>query len=247
MKMPFKKELRLLSMVDIFEPLSEDDIEELARMHRDIRLKPGETLFSPGEHGERLFILKEGRVQIYWVSAQGQEITLAMVDEGKVFGEMALTAQQLRVAYAKAVEPSIILSLRRKDLEDLILRQPKVGLRLIEWLSERVRQLQTRLEDVSSKEAPARLASLILQLVENEGIVTGEGYKIPTRYTHEQLGTMMSANRVTVTRAMAELRRRGAIEPNSRCVCIRDMEVLRYAAEGVLRAERIAKPEHKSG
>jgi len=232
MKMPFKKELRLLSMVDIFEPLSEDDIEELARRHRDIRLKQGETLFSPGEHGERLFILKEGRVQIYWVSAQGQEITLAMVDEGKVFGEMALTAQQLRVAYARAVEPSIVLSLRRKDLEDLILREPKVGLRLIEWLSERVRQLQTRLEDVSSKEAPARLASLILQLVENEGIVTREGYQVPTRYTHEQLGTMMSANRVTVTRAMAELRRREAIEPNSRCICVRDMEALSTSPKG---------------
>src|SRR5215210_3193689 len=232
MKMPFKKEQRLLSMVDIFEPLSEDDIEELARMHRDIRLKQGETLFSPGEHGERLFILKEGRVQIYWVSAQGQEITLAMVDEGKVFGEMALTAQQLRVAYARAVEPSIVLSLRRKDLEDLILREPKVGLRLIEWLSERVRQLQTRLEDVSSKEAPARLASLILQLVENEGIVTREGYQVPTRYTHEQLGTMMSANRVTVTRAMAELRRREAIEPNSRCICVRDMEALSTSPKG---------------
>ena len=230
--MPFKKELRLLSMVDIFEPLSEDDIEELARRHRDIRLKQGETLFSPGEHGERLFILKEGRVQIYWVSAQGQEITLAMVDEGKVFGEMALTAQQLRVAYARAVEPSIVLSLRRKDLEDLILREPKVGLRLIEWLSERVRQLQTRLEDVSSKEAPARLASLILQLVENEGIVTREGYQVPTRYTHEQLGTMMSANRVTVTRAMAELRRREAIEPNSRCICVRDMEALSTSPKG---------------
>lgn len=245
-EMPFEKEVRLLSLANILEPLSEDEIEDLARRHRDVRLEQGEILFSPDEYGEQVFILKEGRIQVYRTAPQGQEITLTTVENGMMFGEMALTAERLRVAYARAVEPSVVLSLKQDDLKDLILREPRVGVRIIEWLSERVRQLEIRLEDASSKEAPARLASLILQLVESEGIVTGEGYAVPTRYTHEQLGAMIGANRVTVTRAMAELRESGVLEPG-RHIRVKDIEALGRAAKAERRAQRIARLKHESG
>src|SRR5919199_359492 len=193
--MPFDKEVRLLSMAHILEPLSEEELEELARRNPDTRLERGEIFFAPQERGEKLFILKEGRIQIYKTNPQGQEITVVVIEEGMIFGEMALTAQQLREAYARAIEPSMVVSLEREDLENLILRNPRVGLWLIEQLSERLRLCESRLEDISFKEVPARLASLIQQLVQSEGVVAGEGYKIPTHYTHEQLGTMISANR----------------------------------------------------
>jgi CRP/FNR family transcriptional regulator, cyclic AMP receptor protein len=47
------------------------------------------------------------------------------------------------------------------------------------------------MENIAVKEVPARLASLILLLVESQGVRTPAGYKIPTRYTHQQLGTMI--------------------------------------------------------
>jgi CRP/FNR family transcriptional regulator len=228
--MPFDEEERLLSAAYILEPLSEEELEGLARRNPDTRLERGEIFFTPQERGEKLFILKEGRIQIYKTNPQGQEITVVVIEEGMIFGEMALTAQQLREAYARAIEPSIVVSLEREDLENLILRNPRVGLRLIERLSERLRLCESRLEDISFKEVPARLANLILQLIESEGVVTGEGYKIPTHYTHEQLGTMISANRVTVTRALGKLEEAGAIELKHRLIYVKDMEALERAA-----------------
>ena len=227
---PFDEEERLLSAAYILEPLSEEELEGLARRNPDTRLERGEIFFTPQERAEKLFILKEGRIQIYKTNPQGQEITVVVIEEGMIFGEMALTAQQLREAYARAIEPSIVVSLEREDLENLILRNPRVGLRLIERLSERLRLCESRLEDISFKEVPARLASLILQLIESEGVVTGEGYKIPTHYTHEQLGTMISANRVTVTRALGKLEEAGAIELKHRLIYVKDMEALERAA-----------------
>ena len=226
---PFDEEERLLSAAYILEPLSEEELEGLARRNPDTRLERGEIFFTPQERAEKLFILKEGRIQIYKTNPQGQEITVVVIEEGMIFGEMALTAQQLREAYARAIEPSIVVSLEREDLENLILRNPRVGLRLIERLSERLRLCESRLEDISFKEVPARLASLILQLIESEGVVTGEGYKIPTHYTHEQLGTMISANRVTVTRALGKLEEAGAIELKHRLIYVKDMEALERA------------------
>lgn len=138
MALSFNEEVRLLSMVDVLEPLSAEEIEELARRHSDTPLEQGEVFFAPQERGEKLFILEEGRVRIYRnrTSPQGQEITLAVAEEGTIFGEMALTAQRLREAYAGALEHSIVVSLKREDLEELILSSPEVGLWLVHLLSD---------------------------------------------------------------------------------------------------------------
>lgn len=239
-----RQEMRLLSVAEIFEPLSEEELEQLARHNPDVRLKPGDLLFTPGERAERLYIVKEGRIRLYISSPEGAEITLVFAEEGNIFGEMALTAQRLREVYAQAVEPSLLLSLGREALEDLILKKPRVGLRLIERLSERVRRLENRLEDLTFKEVPARLASLILQLVEDEGVRTGEGYyEIPTHYTHEQLAAMISANRVSVSRAFASLRESGVVEQRDHLILVKDLQALGSAAQEERRAQRAAQEE----
>lgn len=246
MLVPLREEIRLLSASDILEPLSEEELEELAWHNPDVRLDANEMLFTPEEVGERLYIIKEGQIRLYKVGPEGSEITIAMVDEGKMFGEMALTAQRIREVYAQATKPSLMISLSRNALEDLIRNKPDVGLRLIERLSERVRALEGRLEDMSFKEVPARLASLILLLVENEGTKTGEGYKIPTRYTHEQLGAMISANRVTVTRAFRKLKEEGAVELKERLIHVKEIEALGRAANEERRAKQIEAFEDPS-
>jgi CRP-like cAMP-binding protein len=63
--MPFDEEERLLSMAHILEPLSEEELEKLPRRNADAHLEAGEIFFTPQERNEKLFVLKEGRVQIY--------------------------------------------------------------------------------------------------------------------------------------------------------------------------------------
>lgn len=238
MLVPLRDEIRLLSAADILEPLSEEEVEDLARQNPDIRLQEGKILFAPDEVGESLYIVKQGRIRLYIAGSEGEEITLAMVEEGKMFGEMALTAQRLRSVYAQAALPSLVLSLSRNALEDLVLRNPRVGLRLIGRLSERVHRLENRLKDMSFKQVPARLASLVLQLVEDEGVRTREGYEILTYYTHEQLAAMVGAHRVSVTKALARLQDSGLIEQRERRIFVHDLEALRDAARENQRANR---------
>jgi len=225
-----EEKIRLLSMVDVLEPLSEEELEEFGRRVPDIHIREGQTLYTPGDRSEALFMLKKGRVRIYKVAPDGWEFTLAVVDAGTMFGEMALTAQRLREAYAEATEPSDICVLRNADLERLVRANPEVGLRMMRVLSERLRACETRLEDIGLKDVPARLASLVLQLAESEGVVTPEGPKIPTRYTHRQLATMIGSSRETITRAFTKLQRTGAVELRRRHIYIKDMEALERTA-----------------
>jgi CRP/FNR family cyclic AMP-dependent transcriptional regulator len=228
--MSIEEEVRLLSTVDILEPLSEEELAELARRSPDTHLEEGEIFYTPHDRSEKLFILKRGKVRIFRMAPDGREFTLAVVDAGTVFGEMALTAQRLEGAYAQAMEPSILLNMSREDLERLIMQKPQVGLQITHLLSERLRRYETRLEDITLKDVYSRLASIILLLIESEGTRTGTGYRIPAHYTHERLGTMIGANREAVTRAFGVLQDEGVVELKRRLIYVKDIETLRQAA-----------------
>jgi CRP-like cAMP-binding protein len=227
--MPLEEEVHVLSRAETLDPLSEEDLRGLLERKRDINLDSGETFFSPEDTTEKLFILKKGRVRIFRQS-EGRELTLAEIEPGMIFGEMALTAQRLRGSYAQAIEPAVLISMSRADLEHIIEENPKVGNRLLHLLSERLAAYESRMEDLTLKDVPARLANLILLLSEGEGVMTRQDIKIPHHYTHERLGTMIGANREAVTRAFAKLQDEGAVELRRRLIHVSDIEALRRVA-----------------
>lgn len=238
--MNVEEQVDLLSRVDIFESLSREEIksllENLLRRNAEINLGAGQVFYTPRQPDGKLFVLKKGRVRIYKMEG-AREFTLEVVDAGTVFGEVAFTAHRLRDAYAEATEPSIVLAMERDDVERLILDKPMVGVRMLGLLSERLRYYETRMEDVTLKEVPARLASLILFLVEKEGVQVPGEIRIPTSYTHQHLGTMIGANREAVTRAFGRLQDEGAVQIRRRIIHVEDVGALENAAGRLLEEE----------
>src|SRR5215203_3916889 len=227
------QEVELLSRVDLFESLSEEEIRVLVRQNSDVRLGEGETFYAPWEHDSKLFILKQGRMRLFRTEG-ARELTLEVVDAGTVFGELAFTPHRLRESYARALEPSVVFVMERATVERLIEEKPQVGLRIISLLSERLHYYETRMEDVTLKEVPARLASLVLFLVESEGVQVPGEIRIPTRYTHEHLGTMIGANREAVTRAFGTLQDDGALQIRRRLIYVDDVQALERSAGRLL-------------
>ena len=225
------EEVRLLSMVDILGPLSDEEMEDLAKRAPDTFLEQDDVLYTPKEGTERLFILKQGRVQLYEIGESGDELTLSVIEEGDVFGEMALTAQSLAGLYVRALTPSTVVSMRREDVEHLIMNKPEVGLRLVRDLAQRLHASEARYADVVGKGVPARLATLILTLVDSEGVRSSESYRIPTHYTHEQLASMIGCGRVAVTRAFRKLEEGRAVQLKDRRIVVKDIDALKDLAQ----------------
>jgi CRP/FNR family transcriptional regulator, cyclic AMP receptor protein len=221
----------LLSMVDVFETLPKEEWEELAHLALDRSYEPGEDLREPKEGEGKLYVLKEARVQLYVRLPDEGEVTLSVVEGGSIFGELAFAGEGLGEVHARALVPSLVCTLKTEVVEGLIERNPGVGLAMVRLLSERLRQAEVRLAELAHKQVPARLASLILRLSASEGIVTRRGVRIDTRYTHRQLGTMIGAKRVAVTRALNDLVDKGAVEVVGRRIHLRDHEVLEREAE----------------
>jgi CRP-like cAMP-binding protein len=214
-----------LSLADILEPLSAEEKEEIAARSPDIPLTKGEEFYRQDQHNGGLFFIKSGRVQVYRLSHLGKQLTLAVLSSG-----MVLTGRRMWSLYAQALEPSVVAFIRRQDLEHLVRAKPEVGLRLIDLMADDLRLMDEVLSDVIYKDVPARLAGLILRLLDLEGVVSGKGYTIPRHYTHAQLGNMIGAQRVAVTRAFGRLQDEGSVQLRQRLIYVNDTDGLEHAA-----------------
>ena len=203
---PLEEEHHLLAGVDILEGLPQGEVEYVAKHSATVRLGKKES-FDPGKDSRSILLLLGGRVRVHEPSAGGKDLTISVVEEGTV-----------RVV-------------GWEDFEGLVFRNPKVGVKAISLLSERLAVCEVRLSDQVRKEVPARLASLVLGLSEHKGVFASDGSRrIPVRYTHEQLASMVGANREAVTRALGRLRREGSVEIRDRRIHVVDVDALARSA-----------------
>ena len=217
--------------VDILASLSLEEIERLALLPASAYLGAGET-FALDEERCALLLLTSGRVRVHEPNTNGPGLTIFMVEDPTVVARTGFAANSSRVVVVEALEPSVLLLLEGEDFEDLVRRNPEVGLKTIRILSQRLSTYEDRLSDLVHKEVSARLAILILGLSEHEVTTTAHGGRmIPTRYTHQQLASMVGSNREALTRALGGLRKAGAVEVRNRRIHVTDADALERLAE----------------
>ena len=221
--------IELLSLVEELEPLSTEEIGRLAQRTIERSFREGDTVYLPGNASELVYLLLAGRIRLYGM-AGGQELTFEIIRAGTMFGVASLM-ERTQDEYAVALEPSRVGLLDLNDFWPLVQQNLEVYARVVKLLCDRLRSSRSRMKDIALKEVPARLASLILDLVQGEGVVTREGHhKVPGRYTHEQLATIIGTKRVAVTRAFGKLQDAGCVRLWRRRIYVVDLAALRRLA-----------------
>ncbi len=214
-----------LKMVDIFQDLNEEEMEEIDRMTTLTTTRRGKILYMPEDTSEVLFLLKEGQIQLYRISPDGKKLVIATLGPGAVFGEMTLIGQGMHNTFAEATEDSIICVMSRDEVEQLLTTKPRVALRISEALGKRLKEAESRLEEIAFKGIPARLASLLLQLSEREDSDTITGL------THQDLGEQIGTYRETTTQTLNTFKSEGLIDIGRKRITILDRQGLQRIAE----------------
>jgi len=215
--------LEHLTAVDLFRDLNERELEELDNVTTMSTVPKGRVFYRPDEIGEILFLLKQGRVQVYRISPDGKKLILGLLDAGTIFGEMSLIGQRMYGAFAEAMESCVICVMSRADIERLVLDKPQVGLRMLEVAGRRLQEAEARLEDMAFKTVPARLASLFLRYRATHGDVI-EGM------THQELADTVGTYRETTTQILNTFKRQGLIDTGRKRVTLLDIEGLQAIA-----------------
>lgn len=219
------EKMRHLSELDVFQDLTSREMEELNRITTMSTVSKGRVFYRPEEPGEVLFILKEGRVQLYRISPEGKKLVIITLGPHTLFGEMALLGTKMHNTFAEAVDDCLICVMSRPDLERLILSKPQVALRILDITGKRLREVEERLENMAFKGIPARLASLLLRLAEEQGgdVIIG--------LTHQDLAESVGTYRETATQVLNDLKSQGTIEIGRKRIRILDEDKLTEVSE----------------
>jgi len=173
----------------------------------------GDLIFEPATASlPKLYLLLSGRVQVFHKENTGQNVLLQIVEAEGLFGETGLWSGRLPASHtAIAAIQSEVMSWTAQEVEAQVLREPGLGLALIEALCERCVLMRERILALSVLPNRARLIVALLQLGEMIGEEIGNGSIRLRGLTHQLIADYTGTSREIVTMELNRLRRGAAI------------------------------------
>ena len=142
-----------LGTIPPFSALNRRELNFLETLIHLRNYHPDEAIFSEGDIGSGMYIIRSGGVRIDMKDEQGENRVQAKLETGDFFGEIALTTPMPRIATATATEQTVLAGLFRADILDAVRKHPaiasKILLGLTRVLCERLQVAGLRLHSQS--------------------------------------------------------------------------------------------------
>src|SRR6266478_4035222 len=148
--------------------------------------------------------------------------TQNLLGPGDLFGEVAVLDGQSRTADATAGEPTELFVLRREDFLAHLEREPKVAIKIIQLLCQRIRWVSERMEESVLQPLPVRLARRLVALASDFGS--------EVHISQEQLGVFVGAARESVNRQLQQWRKEGILDLQRGRILLQNMTKLTAVA-----------------
>jgi CRP/FNR family transcriptional regulator len=155
----------MLEKFPLFFGFPEEHLAALESISKEISVKKGAVLFSPGNSTRGFYAVLDGAVRLYRISPKGKEITLEIAGAGSTFAEASLFSDVYHCR-AEALRDSTVHLIRKDPFLELIQRDIRFAAAWIHILSLEVIHLRQRIEELSLKTPRARIVSYILLLAE---------------------------------------------------------------------------------
>lgn len=122
----------------------------LGRVYAD-----GEVVVRQGEVGDAMFVIQKGRAEIL-VEKDGTEFCVRVAGEGEIIGEMAVFQNETRSATVRALGELRALTIDKRNFLRQIAEDPSIAFRVIQMMSQRIRELSDRVARMKSRRAKER-------------------------------------------------------------------------------------------
>ena len=201
----------LLSKVYIFAGIGDAELDMLAARTVRKQLATREELFHKGDRSDEAYAILRGKLKAAATSEDGREITFSISSEGEIIGEVAMLAGGRRTATVTALTPAEVLVIRRRDLLDVMRRQPEIAIACMAALASRLAHVSEAMEDALFRNLPIRLARLLVTLADEYGVDEPEGTRIDLRLSQTELGNLVGATREAVNKQMRAFEQNGVL------------------------------------
>lgn len=216
-----------LRHIPLFERLDSAELSALESLAVRRKVFADTMILRADEEGDTLFVILSGRVTVSMHSDEGKEVILSILKDGEFFGEISLLDGEPRSASITATEDTELLLLRRADFLDCLARFPDMVGTLLASLACRLRRTNRQVESLALLNSYGRVAGVLLQLAEDQGIYQSDGsITITERPILQEIAGLAGTSRETVSRILNNLEQNSYIERDGRKIQICDPDRL---------------------
>ncbi len=223
-----EKLLQIIASSPLFHEQSEEVLKSLASSCQIKKYAKGEQIFMENDKAMGFFIVASGLVKVFKVSYEGKEQILHILGQGEPFGEVAVFEGIDYPANAQAMEKTEAVFLPKNGFLNLLRTSPETGLKMFAVLSRRLRGFVRQIETLALKEVPARLATHVLLLSENQGASQRISLNINKTHLASLIGTVPE----TLSRAFARLSSEEILSIEGQEIVILDRKALEAVSKG---------------
>jgi CRP/FNR family transcriptional regulator, cyclic AMP receptor protein len=201
--------------------------EQLQRFSREYR--PGAEICREGQVGDEMYIIQKGKVRVS-KSFAGRTNVVSVLEKGDFFGEMAIVNRIQRTATVTAIDDVELLVFDRDGLQNLVARNPKIAMTIIDKLCRRLQSANIKIQHLVRKDARGLIA-LHLRYVFQE--LPGSAPSVPYAKVLGEISSSlelpMDVVRVTIGQMVAD----GVFSVGEDALNLSDREKLLSVTEGV--------------
>lgn len=211
--------------IAIFSHLDRESLMRISALACHRSYKKGKLLFSP-QQASGLYLIAQGRVKVYEISASGQEALLRVLNKGDFVGEEALFSGQETYTFGEALSAVEACFIRREDFLQMLLDYPSISLKLLEEYSRRLISTGHQASANQGEKVMQRLALYLLELASAED---SESFTLPLQM--RELSRFLGTTPETLSRRIQKLKKDGLIEKKGRQITLRDRPALLLLAD----------------
>lgn len=207
-----------IKSIDYFKSLNDNILNEVKVLFKEENYEAGENISLEGDKSKGIYFVMQGTVKVYKSSKEGKEQILKLIYTGDSFNDVTVFINDINPASADAVTNVKLYLLSRENMLSLIYKYPEISLNIIKSMTEKLRYLTGRIEDLSLKHTQERIAKILLLF---------EGKKLSQKIIADIAGTA----REVVSRALKDFVSRSIIKIDKRDIIILDKKKLRDLGE----------------
>jgi CRP-like cAMP-binding protein len=212
--------LGILRGTDLLASVPAEDLEAVAAASRVRSFRRGQVVFTRSDPSDTVVVVISGRIKVVVRSADGGELTLAVLQAGSVLGEIGVLDGGPRSADAETVEECQLLLIPRQVIYDVCARVPSAGQALTRSIAITLRRLTEAVADLVFLDLPRRVAKVLLSQPRGDDGVIG------LKMSQEELAHQVGGTRQSVNAALRGFERRGWIELHDRSVTVKQAAAL---------------------
>lgn len=204
----------------------------LAARGRHRRWPAGSSLFLEGDRSGTVVVVVTGRVKVFSITEQGEEVLLAVRGPGALLGELSAVDGTARGASVAALEPVVALVVPGPDFTAFLTTHPGAAMALLRLVTSRLRDADRKRVEFGAFDIAARVAGRLVELADRFGEPVADGVRIPVPLSQDELAGWVGASREAVAKALRVLRDRGLLTTGRRTMTVLDLDGLRRRASG---------------